>query len=125
MASVLTSVPGSGYGSVLVDALIWGGTAWDPGSGPITYAFGTQSDFAAANAVHQTNVVKLDGALLGWSAAEKRAFLYAVDLYASVSNLTFQQAAAVESADIGGRRRLAGISSASMTRRRQRALRSG
>ena len=48
MAIVRTSVPGSGYGNVYIDALVWGGTAWNPASGAITFHFGEATDFAKA-----------------------------------------------------------------------------
>src|SRR5688572_1974346 len=101
MATVRTSVPGSGYGNVFVDALVWGGTAWDPASGPITFHFGEAADFVAASAVHVGGAITLDGnALDAWSDAEENALRYAADLYSSVCGLTFEQAASAESADI-------------------------
>ena len=93
MAIVHTSVPGSGYGSDYIDALVWGGTAWDPASGKITYHFGEASDFAEAGSVHGAGRILLDSSGLdAWSIAEKDAFRYALSLYSSVSGLTFKEA---------------------------------
>lgn len=99
MAFVRTSVPGSGYGSVYVDSLVWGGTAWNPSAGPITYSFGaTPTDLAAAGSGH---LMDLDAASLkNWTDAEMSAFQYALDAFSSVSNLTFAPAASAGSADI-------------------------
>ena len=101
MAIVRTSVPGSGYDSVYIDALVWGGTAWDPASGEITYHFGEAIDFADASSVHGAGRISLDSSGLdAWSIAEKDAFRYALSLYSSVSGLTFKEASPVAGADI-------------------------
>src|SRR5215212_795611 len=105
MASVRTSVPGSGYGSAYVDALIWGGVAWDPSSGPITYHFGEASDLDSASQVHHgdaiASVISLqDRPLDPWTSTEKDAFRYATDLYSSVSGLRFQEVDSVTDANM-------------------------
>jgi serralysin len=105
MASIRTGVPGSGYGSIYVDALLWGGAAWDPASGPITFHFGEAVDWAAASAVHGDDKFGLEARLEGtsidgWSHAEKDAFRYALSVFSSVSMLTFAEAAFVEEANI-------------------------
>jgi serralysin len=102
MANIRTSVSGLGYGSVYIDSLIWGKTAWDAASGPITYYFGqTAADLATASAANQHEAVELDAAgLNSWSAAENNAFQYALSLFSSVCQLTFAPVASAESADI-------------------------
>jgi serralysin len=99
------AVPGAGYGNEFVDALIWGGAAWDPASGPITYYFGEAGEFAAASAIHADDEIGLENALKntflnGWSTEEKAAFRYALNLYASVSGLTFQEVGSAAGANI-------------------------
>ena len=92
MAIVRTSVPGSSYGNVYTDALVWGGTAWDPASGEITFHFGEAIDFSDASSVHGAGRILLDSSGLdAWSIAEKDAFRYALSLYSSVSGLTFKK----------------------------------
>ncbi len=105
MANIRPLVPGTGYGSIFVDALIWGGAAWDVASGPIKFHFGEAADWSAASAVHGDDVygikAGLEGAPLdGWSAAEKDAFRYALNVYSSVSGLTFEETGSAEGADI-------------------------
>ncbi|MBM6580852.1 hypothetical protein ILT44_11715 [Microvirga sp. BT689] len=105
MASIRTGVTGSGYGSIYVDALIWGGAAWDPASGPIKFYFGEAADWAAASAVHEDDAVELEArlgeaSLDGWSTAEKDAFHYALSVFSSVTNLAFIEAGSVVDADI-------------------------
>ena len=101
MAIVRTSVPGSGWGNVYIDALVWGGTAWNPASGPITFHFGEASDVAKAGSAHNPEGILLDSSGLdAWSIAEKDAFRYALDLYSSVSALTFQEAKTAAEANI-------------------------
>ena len=48
MASIRNFVPGSGYGNAYIDSLIWGGTAWDLGSGPVRVWLGESVDFDQA-----------------------------------------------------------------------------
>src|SRR4051812_48224556 len=101
MASVRTSVPGSGYGSVYTDALVWGGTAWDPASGPITFHFGEAADYAAASGAHGSDIVTVDSSALdAWWNTEKDAFRYALGLYSGVSGLTFQETSSGAGANI-------------------------
>jgi len=101
MAGVKTNVPGSNYGNIYIDALIWGGTTWDPASGPIKVYWGQSENFAAANAVHGNSDILLSGnAAVDWTQAEKDLFVYAMSLYSSVCGLTFQVVDTVQDADI-------------------------
>jgi serralysin len=94
-------VPGSGYGNVYVDSLIWGGTAWNVASGPIKVRFGESRDFAGAGAVHGVSDILTSGASArNWSDAEKNAFVYATEVYESVCGLKFELARSVAEADI-------------------------
>ncbi|MFC4175335.1 hypothetical protein ACFOYU_25250 [Microvirga sp. GCM10011540] len=104
MAAVKKSVPGSGYGNVYVDSLIWGGTTWDPAGGPIKVYFGSGADYAAASKVHGTSqygdyLVDASGAQ-AWTSGEVRAFAHATSLYEKVCGLSFAPATTVEEADI-------------------------
>ncbi|HEY8383020.1 MAG TPA: M10 family metallopeptidase [Microvirga sp.] len=101
MASVKTGVPGRGYGSAYVDALIWGDKAWDVSKGPITYYFGDPDDYTIAASLRGPSVILTDGSTLDpWSGDEKAAVRHALDIYESVCGLTFQEAASVQGADI-------------------------
>ncbi len=101
MANVRTSVPGSGYGNVYVDALIWGGIAWDPAGGPIKVYFGQPEDFYAASAAHGPSDILWNGnGAMRWAGSEVQAFAYATSLYSSVCKLTFAAASSVADADI-------------------------
>jgi serralysin len=101
MASIRGSVPGSGYGNVYVNSLIWGETAWDTASGPIRVWFGQSADFTQAHTVHGSSDVLTSGAsALDWSAAEKAAFAYAQAVYESVCGLDFELADSAATADI-------------------------
>jgi serralysin len=95
------NVPGSGYGNVYVNSLVWGGTAWDPSGGPIKVFFGEPADFEAAVSLHgQSDYLSSGTAAFGWSGHEIEAFIYACNLYRSVCGLTFQLASQVEEADV-------------------------
>jgi serralysin len=102
MAGVRTSVAGSGYGSVYVDSLIWGGTAWDQGSGSIKVYFGeSAADLTAASRFHHGGGGGLEASALdGWSAAEKNAFQYAMDVFSSVCNVDFDVVTSADQADV-------------------------
>jgi serralysin len=98
----IKSVPGRGYGSPFVDSLVWGGSAWDVRSGPVTVAFGDASTFAVATAANphskQWDFTARD--LGTWSAAEKAAFRSVLDLYESVCGIRFVETADVAEANI-------------------------
>ncbi len=101
MASIRGSVPGSGYGNAYVDALVWGGTAWNAASGPIKVWFGRSGDFAAASAVHGPSDILTSGASAqNWTEVEKSIFDYAVQIYERVCGLTFELAGSAAEADI-------------------------
>jgi len=93
MAGVRTGVPGRGYGNVFVDALIWGGTAWDLAKGPVTYWFGGPSDRPAVAAAAQGSEYLVALSQLGtWSADEIATFKAGLAVFSSVSGLTFAEA---------------------------------
>jgi serralysin len=103
MAAIKTAVPGSGYGNAYVDALIWGGKAWDEASGPIRVYFGRSGDFNAAAQVHDTTFFQALWSARdakAWSSAEIKVFNKAMSAFAKVCGLTFAQAETVEDADI-------------------------
>jgi serralysin len=101
VASIRGSVPGSGYGNAYLDALVWGGSAWNAASGPIKVWFGQSADFATANALHGPGDILTRGASAQtWTAAEKSAFDYATQVYESVCGLKFELAGSVAQADI-------------------------
>lgn len=82
MATQSSSVPGSGYGNIYIDSLVWG-CGWT--GGPVTYAFGSGSVPASDSSI---------GAFTGaaWTPGEQAAFVTALAQYAAVCNLTFQAA---------------------------------
>lgn len=84
MATQTTNIPGSGYGNVYLDSLIWG-CGWAGIATPIRYWFGS-----GAVATDES----LIGAFTGktWSNAEKSAFETAIGQYSAVSNLRFTPA---------------------------------
>lgn len=99
--AIRNSVPGTGYGNVYVDSLIWGGTAWDTTVGPIKVYFGQSSDFDVASGRHGESEILTSGAQAqNWSDAEKYVFDYATYIYGSVSGLRFQRVDSVAAADI-------------------------
>jgi serralysin len=101
MATIRSDVPGSGYGNVYVDALIWGDAAWDVSGGPIRLWFGQSSDFSAASAVHGDSDALIYGASArNWTDTEKSAFIRATQVYASVCGLTFTLAGSAADANI-------------------------
>ena len=91
MAKQTTTVPGSGYGNVYVDSLIWG-AAWSGIATPIRYWYGSGFVPAADSSI---------GAFTGaaWSGLEKSAFNTAMEQYAAVSNLLFTAATSASAAD--------------------------
>jgi serralysin len=101
MAGVRTGVSGYGYGNVFVDALIWGGTAWDLSQGPVTYWFGGPNDYpAVADTLSSAAYFVWQFDLGSWSAAERAAVKGALAAYSSVSNLTFAQASSASEANL-------------------------
>lgn len=100
--AVRISVPGSGYGSVYVDSLIWGGIAWDPQE-PIKVYFGRSADFDAAYALHESSDYQIlwsASAVKPWTTNEIRVFTSALSAFSKVCGLTFATAASVEEADM-------------------------
>jgi serralysin len=101
MANVRTSVSGSGYGNIYVDALIWGATAWDRASGPVKVYFGQSDDYGAARTRHDYSFTLPSGNwAANWTGSEKKAFTYALSLYQKVSGITFAMASSAADADI-------------------------
>jgi serralysin len=101
VASIRSSVPGSGYGNAYLDSIVWGGTAWNVARGPIKVWFGQSGDFAAASTLHDPSDILTSGASAQkWSDAEKSAFDYATQVYESVCGLKFELASSVAQADI-------------------------
>ncbi|MBJ6124232.1 M10 family metallopeptidase [Microvirga splendida] len=101
MATIRNAVPGSGYGNVFVDSLIWGGKAWDTTAEPIKVYFGRSGDFAEASARHGSSEVLTSAAQAqNWTAAEKDVFDYATAVYESVCGLRFELASSAGAADI-------------------------
>ena len=92
MATQTTNIPGSGYGNVYVDSLIWG-AAWTGISTPIRYWFGSGSVAVADSSI---------GAFTGatWTVSEESAFATALSHYSAVSNLTLTEAQSGSAADI-------------------------
>ncbi|MBQ0823171.1 M10 family metallopeptidase C-terminal domain-containing protein [Microvirga sp. HBU67558] len=101
MASIRNSVPGTGYGNAYVDALVWGGTAWNTASGSIKIWFGQSGDFAAASAVHGPSDILTSGlSTRNWTKAEKAVFDYAIQVYESVCGLKFELAGSAAEANV-------------------------
>ncbi|WP_315986524.1 M10 family metallopeptidase C-terminal domain-containing protein [Microvirga sp. Mcv34] len=101
MASIRSSVAGSGYGNPYVDSLVWGGSAWNIAGGPIKVWFGQGRDFTSANVAHGPSDVLVSGASArNWTDPEKAAFDYAMRVYESVCGLTFARANTVAEANI-------------------------
>ncbi|WP_230530668.1 hypothetical protein [Microvirga roseola] len=103
MADIRTSVPGSGYGSIYIDSLVWGGTAWDLTKEPIKVWLGIGEDFAEASQAHggPSDVLEsADDAADEWTQDEVNAFGYALGLYESVCGLRFTVAESAGEADI-------------------------
>jgi serralysin len=100
MADVKT-VPGKGYGSLWVDSIVWGATAWDPTIGPVLVYFGERADYCAARQAHgPSDALASAGSAVAWTDYEVGTFAYALSLYSSVSNLTFALAESVKDANI-------------------------
>ncbi len=93
MATFNTNIAGAGYGSVYVDALVWGNAGWNVSTGPITWWLAGPGEATASdNPGTQT--------VMAWTDAERAAFREILQLYSSVSGLTFQEAANVQSANL-------------------------
>ena len=92
MATQTTNIPGSGYGNVYLDSLIWG-AAWTDIATPIRYWFGEGSTVAPSD----LSGVAFDGET--WDAPEKDAFIAVTHQYEAVCNLKF-----VEAGECCGRR---------------------
>lgn len=91
MATQSNSIPGSGWGNIYIDSLIWG-CGW-VGPGPITYWFGSGPVAASDSSI---------GAFTGssWTEAGKTAFTTALANYSAVCGLTFDEASSQAAADI-------------------------
>lgn len=97
----LIDIPGLGSGNLYIDALIWGGKAWDPQGGPIKVWFGSGIDLIAASWVHgPSEYLTSPSQTVPWTASEIASFNYAMGLYASVCNITFELATSPQNADI-------------------------
>jgi T5SS/PEP-CTERM-associated repeat protein len=84
-----------------VDSLVWGWGQWLPGSGPISYWFGDQSDVKPAVLAHgESTEIGPDTVVDTWMGTEQAAFLSALGVFASVSGLTFQAATSPDTADV-------------------------
>ncbi|NIX76751.1 M10 family metallopeptidase C-terminal domain-containing protein [Microvirga terricola] len=105
------NVSGSGYGNVFLDALIWGGKAWDQNT-TINVFFGDPTDYDASEAWIPNRTDAEDNVAIGvftadnvntltsWEAAQKKSFVYALSLYQSVSGLKFNITTSIQDADI-------------------------
>lgn len=101
VASIRNFVPGSGYGNAYIDSLIWGGTAWDLGSGPVRVWLGESVDFDQAVDKHGSSEhLQSAGAAFAWTQEEADALSYAFGLYEAVCGLTFTVADSVEDANM-------------------------
>ncbi|MBM6594608.1 M10 family metallopeptidase [Microvirga pudoricolor] len=115
------NVAGTGYGSVYLDSVIWGGKVWDMNTGPLKAWLGEASDIDAAIEVHgpsmqgqdpETGVkydfVSDDGTMGNWNPSiyqrDINAIIYAMDQYTKVSGIRFagegEDAQTVGEADI-------------------------
>jgi serralysin len=84
-----------------VDSLVWGWGQWLPGSGPISFWFGDQSDIKPAVLAHgESTEIGPDTVVDTWMGTEQAAFLSALGVFASVSGLTFQAATSPDTADV-------------------------
>lgn len=90
MATQTTNIPGSGYGNIYVDSLIWG-CKWM--GDPVEYWFGSGYLNGADSSI---------GAFTGreWSQAEMDAFEFALSQYEAVCNLEFEAAESFAAADM-------------------------
>jgi serralysin len=106
-------VPGSGYGNVYLDALIWGGRVWDMAAGPIKVyvvdpptSSSTKDDVEAAIQGRSGDLGFLEEipgyeSLYPWSVDELWSLSYTLfDQFAAVCGLTFEAANTVQEADI-------------------------
>lgn len=98
--ATLAPLAGSGYGNPFIDALVWGGLKW---SGTIKVYFGNAADFNSTDPLiaNHRQELGVDGwAAEEWTNAEKEAFDYAMSVFSSVCNVTFEKANSVTEADI-------------------------
>ncbi|MDP8920625.1 MAG: hypothetical protein M3O00_17440, partial [Pseudomonadota bacterium] len=101
MAIIRHDVPGSGYGNIYTDSLIWGGSAWSMANGTIKVWFGQAENFDSAEAVHgESDIVDGSTGFYDWLDAECAVFAEVVGLYESVCGLQFENAASAAHANI-------------------------
>jgi serralysin len=91
MATQSNSIPGTGWGNIYIDSLIWG-CGWT-GAGPITYSFGS-----GAVPDEDSSIGPFTGK--SWTGSEMAAFTTAVANYSAVCGLTFAEASSRGAADI-------------------------
>lgn len=84
MAIQTNDIPGSGYGNVYIDSLVWG-CGWSDTSTPIRYWFGS-----GPVAEFDSSIGAFEGRT--WTPTEQSAFVAAMAQYSAVSNLTFTEA---------------------------------
>ena len=97
MATQTTNIPGSGYGNVYLDSLIWG-VGWTDTATPIRYWFGSGLNVLPSGFPTFTSFFIGDA----WTVPEKSAFEAVMAQYSAVCNLTFieAQSGSVTDADI-------------------------
>lgn len=109
-------VPGSGYGSSYVDALIAGGPIWDMSQGPVTIAAGDPGDRGVTIDHHGASKLEPDGTTpylvtwddnqwrsdttFTWGDTEINILSNALLQFTAVSNLKFQGTTSPGSADM-------------------------
>jgi serralysin len=100
MSFIDRNVPGSGYGNVYTDALIWGGAAWSTWNTVKVY-FGQAADYWDAWNKHGDSAyVDETSEFADWTLAEANVFVEVLELYASVCGLTFSIADSAADANI-------------------------
>jgi serralysin len=99
--ATVRTVSGTGHGNKYVDSLIWGGSVWDPSSGPVTYYFGSFYDVGLLNYYHRGPLqLSYWDEFSAWNTAEIQALQSGMELYSSVCGVTFEEAETAESADV-------------------------
>ncbi len=93
MATQSNTFAERGYGSTLVDSLVWGAGWVDAYNNPITYHFSSGTVTAA-----ESSIGAFDGAV--WTTAQMDAFRTALDEYEAVANVRFVEAADKASANM-------------------------
>ncbi len=93
MATQSNTFAERGYGSTLVDSLVWGAGWVDAYNNPITYHFSSGTVTAA-----ESSIGAFDGAV--WTTAQMDAFRTALDEYEAVANVRFVEVADKASANM-------------------------